>query len=199
MDSNDWDARYEAADSVWSLAPNEFVVEYLERLPAGTMIDLAGGEGRNALWFASRGWLAENVDFSKVALDKFVTRAAEIGLADRCTATLVDATAAPALALAPADLGVIAYLQVEASGLAVAIASLVAGLKPGGTFFGVWHARENLADGMGGPQDATVLPTQAELRHALDAAGLPTATIALRERRVTAGTAIEMVAVATKQ
>ena len=39
------------------------------------MVDLAGGEGRNAIWFASRGWQAENVEFSEVALTKFRSRA----------------------------------------------------------------------------------------------------------------------------
>ena len=38
--------------------------------PPGTAVDLAAGEGRNAIWLASRGWSATAVDFSQVALDK---------------------------------------------------------------------------------------------------------------------------------
>jgi SAM-dependent methyltransferase len=202
MDSADWDKRYAAADSVWSLTPNQFVVEYLSDLPAGTMIDLAGGEGRNALWFATRGWKAENADFSGVALQKFTERAATEGLSELCVATQVDATNATPFALAPVDLGIMIYLQIEAEGLAAAIASLAAAIKPGGTFCGVWHARENLTDGYAGPQRADWLPTQGELRAALDAAGLPGATIELRNREVAVegGTriAIDVVAHAIK-
>jgi SAM-dependent methyltransferase len=203
MDSNDWDNRYEAADSVWSLTPNQFVVEYLSDLPKGSVIDLAGGEGRNALWFASRGWQAENADFSSVALKKFTDRATQEGLAELCFATQVDATgSSPNFALKPADLGMIIYLQIESSGLLTAIASLAGALKSGGMFFGVWHARENLGGGFGGPQDPLVLPTQDELRIACVAAELVDPQIQIKQRNVQADgltrTAIDVVVLAKK-
>ena len=203
MDSNDWDKRYEAADNIWSLTPNQFVVEYLSDLPTGSVIDLAGGEGRNALWFASRGWQAENTDFSPVALRKFSDRAAELGLAERCVATCVDATSEELkFTLAPVDLGMIIYLQINAKDLAQAIKSLVSALEPNGTFFGVWHARENLDGGFGGPQDPAVLPTQEELRIACVNAGLNDPMIEIKKRSVDVDgserIAIDVVAMATK-
>jgi SAM-dependent methyltransferase len=185
MDSNDWDKRYEAADSIWSLTPNQFVVEYLSDLPAGSLIDLAGGEGRNARWFANRGWQAENADFSAVALSKFSERAEQEGLVAQCVATCIDATASePTFALAPVDLGMIVYLQIDSDGLAIAIISLANAIKPNGTFFGVWHARENLDGGFGGPQDPAVLPTQDELRSACVRAGLSEPLIEIKHRSV---------------
>ena len=204
MDSSDWDKRYEAADSIWSLTPNQFVVEYLYDLPVGSVIDLAGGEGRNALWFASRGWQAENADFSSVALKKFTDRAAQEGLTEHCVATCIDATAAePTFALSPVDLGMIIYLQIEAQGLAKAIRSLAHAIKPAGTFFGVWHARENLVGGFGGPQDPAVLPIQEELRTACAGAGLGEPFIEIKHRTVqvddTERIAIDVVVVAKKQ
>ena len=54
MKPEEWDERYRASELVWSSTPNQFVVEYLGDVPAGAMLDLAGGEGRNALWFAER-------------------------------------------------------------------------------------------------------------------------------------------------
>ena len=79
---------------------------------------------------------------------------------------------------------------------------MAAAIKPGGTFFGVWHARENLDGGFGGPQRPEWLPTQEELRTALDASGFPGATIELRNREVAVegGTriAIDVVAHAIK-
>ena len=70
MDADAWDQRYAASELVWSQEPNQFVAAELADLPPGTAVDLAGGEGRNAIWLASRGWSATAVDFSQVALDK---------------------------------------------------------------------------------------------------------------------------------
>ncbi len=182
MSSEAWDARYAASSNVWSITPNEFVVEFLSEMPAGRVIDLAGGEGRNALWLAARGWQAEVADFSQVALDKFLSRAAEEGLADKCFATLADATHPTAYKLAPADLGLIAYLQIDAAGLSNAIVSLTEALAPGATLFGVWHERENLTRGFGGPQVPEMLPTKDELAAACERAGLRIRTLEIRER-----------------
>ena len=50
MDANGWDERYAASDLVWSAEPNRFVAEELADLPPGRALDLAAGEGRNAIW-----------------------------------------------------------------------------------------------------------------------------------------------------
>ena len=203
MDSKDWDTRYKSADNIWSLTPNEYVAQYLEHLPTGSMIDLAGGEGRNALWFASRGWQVENVEFSKVALGKYADRAIEMDLLENCKATHADVTEDIQYALHNVDLGVIAYLHIDSTGLANAIQSLVSNIKPGGTFFGIWHARENLVDGYGGPQDPEVIPTKEAVQEALVKSGISGASIELKERQVIVGTdvkvAIDLVVLAVKQ
>jgi hypothetical protein len=50
-------------------------------------------------------------------------------------------------------------MQINHEDLKAGISRLVANLVPGGRFFGVWHALENLKDGFGGPQDPNVLPS----------------------------------------
>jgi SAM-dependent methyltransferase len=185
MDSGTWDDRYRTTDSVWSPTPNLFVKEYLANLPVGRMVDVAGGEGRHALWFSQRGWEAENFDFSAVAVGKSLERAAELSLGDRFHGHVADADSAEDFLLAPAHLVVIAYLQIPADGLAAAIANAARQLVAGGTLFGVWHARENLTEGVGGPQDSRVLPTVPELSAAFSAANLIVSEIGLRRREVT--------------
>ena len=182
-----WDQRYAESEMVWSLEPNEFVVEYLSDLPAGKMLDLGGGEGRNALWFASRGWHVENSDFSAVAVTKFLQRAEREGLLELCTGTTVDATHPESCVTKPVDLAVMAYLQIPAADLAAAIATAAHSLRPGGTFFGVWHARENLEYGFGGPPSPELNPTQDELRAACEAVGMKIETLTLRERYFVSG------------
>ena len=54
MDRNDWNRRYAEKDLVWSAEPNRFLVEEVADLPPGRAIDLAAGEGRNAIWLAGR-------------------------------------------------------------------------------------------------------------------------------------------------
>ena len=184
MQSEQWDARYAQSESVWTREPNQFVLEYLEALPAGTMADIAGGEGRNALWFASRGWRAENIDFSEVAVNRSLEWAHQQGLAATFTATVADATAKGISQTAPLDLVVMAYLQVPAVSLSQAITHAVEQIRSGGVFFGVWHARENLEHGFGGPPSADVLPTQDELRAAATSAGLTVEKLELRDRLV---------------
>ena len=70
MDRDDWNRRYAEKELVWSAGPNLFLVEEIERLPARRAVDLAAGEGRNAVWLAEQGWQVTAVDYSRVGLDK---------------------------------------------------------------------------------------------------------------------------------
>ncbi len=153
MDARAWDERYAAAELVWSQEPNQFVAAELADLAPGTAVDLAAGEGRNAIWLASRGWSATAVDFSQVALDKGARLTAD--LAGDVTWVCADATTWQPPA--PVDLVVIAYLQVPAEDRRRAVRSAVTMLRPGGTLLLVAHDSTNLTEGTGGPQDPAVL------------------------------------------
>ena len=63
-----WNERYADQDLVWGIAPNRFVEEEFSRVEPGVALDLACGEGRNAIWLAAAGWRATAVDFSRVAI-----------------------------------------------------------------------------------------------------------------------------------
>ena len=58
MDSSAWDERYSGNDLAWSSTPNQWVGQLAAELPPGCVPGLAGGEGRNALCLADRGWQA---------------------------------------------------------------------------------------------------------------------------------------------
>jgi hypothetical protein len=51
-----WDERYASMPSVWGAEPNRWVAEQLADLAPTSAVDLACGEGRNAVWLAGRGW-----------------------------------------------------------------------------------------------------------------------------------------------
>jgi len=166
MDKAFWDSKYSTDEYVYTKNVNRFVKQYLEDLPPGKVIDLAGGEGRNTVFFAEKGWQAENIDLSSVGLEKCQKLAAERGVSDNVFTTNSSALDFESV-LAPVDLGLIGYLQIPKEQLAVAIERLVANIVPGGVFFGVWHALENLKDGFGGPQDPNVLPSVSQMTELL--------------------------------
>lgn len=158
----DWDRRYSASEQVWSLGPNQFVERELADLAAGNAVDLAGGEGRNAIWLAKRGWRVENIDISRVAIERFLARAESEGLATNTVGTVADARSARFSA--KPDLVVINYLQLEIRDLAKALSNAAAQLAPGGMLFGVWHSRRNLVEGYGGPQLPELNPEPSQLQ-----------------------------------
>lgn len=155
MDSRDWDERYAERELVWSRDPNQFVARECADLVPGRAVDLAAGEGRNAIWLASRGWHVHAVDFSQVALDKGA-RLVE-GLSMTGTVEFVRGDATTWTPPEPVDLVVIAYLQLPAAERRRAVRRAAESLAPGGTLLLVAHDSTNLTDGTGGPQDPSVL------------------------------------------
>jgi len=157
---------------VWSTTPNAFVVEqvitHLGHVGHGRALDLAGGEGRNAIWLAEQGWEAELVEFSSVALEKAaaIAHARDVEL----ILTLADVTAEPALE--PAALVLVCYLQLPTAPLARALGHAASLVAPGGTLLVIAHERDNLTHGYGGPPDAASLPTVADVLAAIDGHGL---------------------------
>jgi SAM-dependent methyltransferase len=174
MDSSEWDARYAATDLVWTATPNRWVEAELSDLPPGRAVDLACGEGRNALWLAGRGWRVTAVDFSGVALAKgrSAAQAAGDGRADR-----IDWIEADLLGYQPEpgryDAVVIAYLQLPADERRVVFRRAATALADGGVALVVAHDTANLAGGVGGPPDPAVLYTADDVRSDLTASGIP--------------------------
>ena len=166
MDKAFWDQKYSVEEYVYTKDVNRFVKESLSHLAPAKMIDLGGGEGRNTVFFAEKGWQAENIDLSSVGLVKGEQLAKEKNVQELVFTTNASATEFVSK-LAPVDLGLIAYLQIPRAELEVAISRLVENILPGGVFFGVWHALENLEDGFGGPQNPEVLPSETSMAEIL--------------------------------
>jgi SAM-dependent methyltransferase len=171
VNAEQWDDRYRATELIWGTKPNRWVERELADLPPGSAVDLACGEGRNALWLAARGWQVSGVEFSAVALDK--ARALESRqdpAAPRVTWVLGDArTYRP---VEPVDLVLICYLHLAPDQWQAALTGAAQALAADGTLLVIGHDRTNIADGTGGPQDPTVLCTAAEVASDAARAGL---------------------------
>ena len=49
--------------------PSSFLVDYVDLLPKGRVLDVAMGRGRNAVYLAGLGFIVEGIDISREALD----------------------------------------------------------------------------------------------------------------------------------
>ena len=168
MDAASWDERYRGTDLVWGLAPNRWVEREVAALPPGRALDLACGEGRNAVWLAARGWSVTAVDFSAVGLEK--GRALEDREIGTATIDWVVADATTYAPPEPADLALLCYLQLIATERRAAVRQAAQALAPGGTLLVIGHDSRNRTEGTGGPPDPAVLFTAADV--AGDLAGL---------------------------
>lgn len=161
FDAGYWDERYRSRETVWGTAPNRFVEREIADLTPGLALDLACGEGRNAIWLDALGWQVIGVDFSAVALEKGRAGEQRSGGAARITWLLGDVTTFRAPVAV--DLALLCYLQVNPRARRAAVTRAAAALAPGGTLLIVAHDSRNLSDGAGGPQDPTVLYTAADV------------------------------------
>lgn len=164
MDSTAWDERYADSALVWSATPNLFVEAELGGLPPGRALDLATGEGRNAIWLAARGWRVTAVDFSAAGLDKARTVHAAHARSEQLD---IDWVHADVLEYDPDpggyDLALLAYLQLSADQRRESVRRAFDALAPVGTLFVVAHDSTNLTEGTGGPQDPSVLFTADDI------------------------------------
>jgi len=156
VQDEDWDRRYADSEFLWSVEPNRFVVHELANLPSGHALDLASGEGRNAVWLAERGWRVTAVDFSRAGMEK------ARWLADARGVT-VDWVLADLREYEPEagayQLVLVAYLHIPPVERAAVLRGACSALAPGGELLVVGHDLTNLSDGVGGPQDPALLYT----------------------------------------
>ncbi len=173
MDDEAWDVRYRASELVWGSEPNQFVRQLCQRLPVGDALDLACGEGRNALWLARLGWYVVGVDFSVVATDRAreLTRTEPVEVQERVRWRTADL-----LSFAPrassVSLALISYLHLPSADLAQVVASAARAVRPGGHLVMVGHDKLNLEGGVGGPQDFELLYEPATVASWVRAHGL---------------------------
>jgi SAM-dependent methyltransferase len=160
-----WDDRYAAKDLVWSAAPNERFAAEVNGLNPGRALDIACGEGRNALWLAEQGWDVTAIDFSQVAIDKGCRIAAKRQVTVNWLCENVSTYVLPE---GEFDLVSLLYMHTDAAERQKWLANTLAAVKSGGTFIYIGHDPSNIGEGSGGPQDPQYLPTAEELVSAMD-------------------------------
>lgn len=182
---NFWDERYRAADGyVFGTEPNDFLAPHAASIPAGPVLCIGEGEGRNAVFLAQRGHAVTALDQSTVGLEKARQLATARGVAlTTVAADLSDFTITPG-----AWAGIVAiFVHLPVPLRRRVAAQVVAGLRPGGVFISEVYSPAQLAFGTGGPKDPALLVPLAD--YCAELAGLELILARECEREVIEGDA----------
>lgn len=80
-DRERWNRKFAGSDYIYGTEPSRFLADNVALLPAsGRALDVAAGEGRNAVYLARLGLEVDAVDISEVGLDKARRLADEAGV-----------------------------------------------------------------------------------------------------------------------
>ncbi len=184
MDATFWNNRYSVGEYIYGTTPNAFIAEIADRIPAGPVLCLAEGEGRNAVFLAGRGHDVTAVDQSAAGLAKARRLAAEH---DRVIRT-VEADLSTFRIEPGAWAGIITTFGHLPPELRRDVhAAAVRGLVDGGVFALEAYTPAQLQFQTGGPRDIELLMTADALRAEL--AGLEFEILHEFERDVTEGPA----------
>ncbi|NKY60109.1 SAM-dependent methyltransferase [Nocardia flavorosea] len=178
-----WNERYTEPFASYGTEPNDYLHEVAERIPAGPVLCLAEGEGRNAVYLAARGHSVTAVDLSEVGLANARKLAARHGVT-------VDTVVADLTTYDFGDShwsGIISIWAHMPSAARPALhAACARALRPGGVFvLEAYTPRHLHRPGVGGPPVVDALPTPAELRR--DLAGLQLEHCREVDREITEG------------
>jgi len=164
MSAGFWDERYAESELTYGAEPNNFLREMASRIPAGPVLGLGEGQGRNAVFLAGLGHAVTAVDQSTVGLARAGELAASRGVA--LTTVVAD--------LAEFDPGPGPWSGIISIFCHVPLAlrrrlypRCAEVLAPGGVLILESYSPDQLAYGTGGPKEPDLLCTLAELRELL--------------------------------
>ena len=165
MDNKKWNHKYAASERLWPEEPSAVLVDEVSGLSPGRALDIAAGEGRNAIWMAKAGWQVHALDFSDVAVARGRAFSKKAGLD-------IEWEVQDITTFCPAedayDLVYIFYLHLPWEEMSGVIRRAGQALKRMGRLLIVGHDRSNIGRGTGGPQDSEVVYTSGEILKILD-------------------------------
>lgn len=164
MHANEWDDRYRQAREghdarLWSALPAQLVQDTVALWQPGRALDLATGDGRNAIWLAGRSWNVVGLDFSAEAIAQAREHARNAGVD-------VDWLVADATTWQPEerfDLVTVMYLHLPEALFRALLVRALGWLAPDGHLLVLGHDRANIAAGGPGPGNPDILYTPALL------------------------------------
>lgn len=149
-----WNEKFQTPTMVYGEAPNDFVKEHTDLLVnAKSILCLAEGEGRNAIYLADMGLNVEALDASDVALLKLRKRAKEHYVGIQVRHTLLEYWQPQNRY----DAVVCTYLQLPKNNQFLLFEKAMAALMPEGIFIAELFSESQIHFHSGGPKNSDLL------------------------------------------
>ncbi len=156
-----WDKRYSTKEYEYGTEPNEFFKQYIDRTDPGKVLLPAEGEGRNAVYAASRGWFVDAFDYSRVAREKALKLSQSQNVKINYTVSdFFDFT----IKSDYYDLIALIYTHVHRDNRRALHQRLVTGLKKPGVLLLEAFSTQQLKNDTGGPKNIDMLYTLEDLK-----------------------------------
>lgn len=158
-----WEARYAEKSQIWSGRPNVALTETVKDLTPGNALELACGEGADAIWLAEQGWIVHAVDISPTAIQRGRVQAEKVGVDKSISWEVADLTDWVANGEFDLISAIFMHSRSELKRNRI-LKNALAALSPGGALLIVGHAEfpfwANTAEH---EHDHEPLPTNAEV------------------------------------
>ena len=151
-----WNGKFSKADFFYGTNPNEFLASNLELIKSQKkMLCLGEGEGRNAIFFAKKGFTVTAIDASDLGLKKIENRAIEENLNIKTVCMDLNLWKA----VEKYDVIVASYLHMYKIEREELFKKIEESLNIGGYFIGEFFSTKQLSYSSGGPKDLDLLYT----------------------------------------
>jgi SAM-dependent methyltransferase len=177
-----WDQRYGTAEYAYGKKANAFFSSSLEHLPSGHILLPGEGEGRNAVYAASRGWRVDAFDQSFAGRTKAQALASERGVEISYQVCHLEEFAFPEMYY---DAVALLFFHLDPVGRAYLHKQVSKSLKPGGYVILEGFHKEQLNKNTGGPKSLEMLFDERTL--AVDFEGLEAELLEKRETTLDEG------------
>jgi SAM-dependent methyltransferase len=162
MTANFWDQRFAEKGFAYGEEPNVFLSRRLGELEPGALLLPAEGEGRNAVWAATRGWTVHAFDTSTVGRDKALAAARRHAV--DITYQLRSVTEDLGDLEGRFDAVGLVFMHLPPDVRRLAHRAVARCLRPSGMLILEAFSKEQLERGTGGPRDESLLFDVDELR-----------------------------------
>jgi len=160
-----WDERFNTAEYIYGTEPNDFLIAVAARIPAGKVLCLADGEGRNGVYLATLGYEVTAVDQSAVGLEK----AQKLAQSKQVKLTTIQANLANFEIKPDTWDGIVSiYCHLPSHLRKSLYPQVVQGLKLNGVFVLEGFSPQQLQYDTGGPKDLDLLPDLVTLQQELN-------------------------------
>jgi len=164
-----WNDRFSTNEYVYGTKPNDFFKEQIDRLNPGIIFLPGEGEGRNAVYAATRGWKVEAIDQSSIGKNKADKLAESSGVKINYIISSVSDYIPQKNYY---DAVAIIYFHISPEQRKEFFPHIINALKPGGILIMEVFDKDQLGKTSGGPQNYDMLYSMEEVKK--DFTGLKT-------------------------